>query len=77
MEDLANLRSPAIPEGINHIWMAGIVNFGIDSSNHILLPENALALQLHWDRVHEGNFTPWVMSLHSVDFPSPSNLSPR
>ena len=38
--------------------MAGIVNFGIDSSNHILLPEHALALQLHWDRVHEGNFTP-------------------
>ncbi len=77
MGNLSTLRSPVIPKESSHIWMAGIVNFGIDSSNHILLPEHALALQLYWDGVDKGNFTPMGMLLYSVGFLSPSNLNPR
>ena len=38
--------------------MLGMVNFGINASNEILLPDYALAMKLDWDRVEEGNFTP-------------------
>ncbi len=57
-DDLTNLHSPAMPERAIHIVMAGIVNFGIDSNNHILLPEYPLALQLSWDGIEEGKLTP-------------------
>ena len=58
MGDLTNLRSPAIPDGTPHIIMAGIVNFGFDGSNHILLPTYAFALRLDWHGLEIGHFTP-------------------
>ncbi len=53
-----DLRSPAIPNGTAHITMAGIVNFGIDSNNNILLPIHAFALRLFWNGLERGYFIP-------------------
>ncbi len=41
-----------------HICMTGIVNFGVDTTGHILLPEQCLALKLIWSGLWEGNMTP-------------------
>ncbi len=59
--DLANLgtaNAGTLPEGIPHIHMLGIMNFGIDSNNHILLSEQCFPLSLNWSGLQEGNFTP-------------------
>ena len=40
------------------MYMAGIINFGIDSSDHVLLPERCLSLRLSWEGLEQGNFTP-------------------
>ncbi|KJA25459.1 hypothetical protein HYPSUDRAFT_37447 [Hypholoma sublateritium FD-334 SS-4] len=78
--DLADLHAPnhaTMPDGLpRHISMIGIINFGIDASNHILLPRYPLALKLDWDGVEKGNFIPsgnvvimpgppFTMKLHS------------
>ena len=59
--DLTNLRTPnhnASLDKMKHISAAGIVNFGIDTNNHIMLPEHSLSLRLDWHGLEEGNFTP-------------------
>ena len=59
--DLANLHNigpVALPDEIDLIWMHGIVNFGSYTNGNILLPEQCLALNLHWSTIQEGNFTP-------------------
>ena len=38
--------------------MTGIVNFGVNTTGHILLPEQCLALKLVWRGSWEGNLTP-------------------
>lgn len=50
--DLANMHAT------NPVRMSGIVNFGVDNSGHILLPEQCMALKLNWDGVDEGNLIP-------------------
>ena len=47
-----------LPEGALPICMLGIVNFGVDTSNHILLPEQCFALDISWDGLQSGIFSP-------------------
>ncbi|KJA17595.1 hypothetical protein HYPSUDRAFT_206060 [Hypholoma sublateritium FD-334 SS-4] len=57
LADLSTQNRLELPEGVSSIYMAGIVNFGADTSGHILLPEKCLALDLNWDGILAGNFT--------------------
>lgn len=62
--DVANLctTNPVTsPDGetMDRIHIQGIVNFGVDNSGYILLPDQCFALDLHWHSgLQEGNFTP-------------------
>ena len=61
-QDLASqcaTYSEALPDGVPLLEARGIVNFGIDSSDQILLPrEVCFALKLFWDGLPQGNLSP-------------------
>ncbi|KJA23039.1 hypothetical protein HYPSUDRAFT_40166 [Hypholoma sublateritium FD-334 SS-4] len=59
--DITNLRATrpvALPDGALAICMLAIVNFGVDTSGHILLPEQCFALDISWDGLQSGIFSP-------------------
>ena len=59
--DFANFSAgnrAVFPEGALPICMLGIVNFGVDTSNHILLPEQCFALDISWEGLQSGIFSP-------------------
>ncbi len=59
--DLASLCttwSVTLPDKWEPIAMRGILNFGVDDNNQILLPEQCFAVKLYWDGLQQGNFVP-------------------
>ena len=58
LTNLGTADAVMLPEGVPHIHMLGIINFGIDNKDYILLSEQCFPLSLNWSGLQEGNFTP-------------------
>ena len=59
-KDLTSLlasNSIVLPDGTRHIIMLGIINFGVDTTGHILLSSQCFGLDITWDGLQEGRFS--------------------